>query len=114
MSYGLQFQDYFVTFVLGGLIVLVMPFSTQPRVSLRISQVPSAKNFFVDIEGPILPPVSAGAGKMYVIAWIRQRVSLLIYFLLVVCMRDIKSSMYTSRRWNKLRLVTSVWGVCPI
>ena len=65
----------------GRLIVLVIPSSTQPRISLQVSQVPSSKSFFVEMGGPILLPVSDGDGKMYVIAWRRQRVSLLIFSL---------------------------------
>ena len=47
----------------GRLIILVMPSSIQPRISLRVFQVPPSMSFFVDIGGPILLPVSDGAGK---------------------------------------------------
>lgn len=50
-------------------------------------------------------PVSDGAGEMSVIAWSIQHVSLLISSLLVVCISTMKSSMYTSRRWKKLRFL---------
>ena len=52
----------------GRLIVLVMASSIQPRISLRVSLVPSSKRFFVEIGGPILLPVSDGAEKISVIA----------------------------------------------
>ena len=88
----------------GRMMVQVMPSSIQPIISLRVSQVPSSMSFFVDIGGPILLPVSEGAGKMSVIACKRHRVSRLISSSSVVCMSAMKLSIYTSRRCRKLRL----------
>ena len=62
----------------GRLIVLVMPSSIQPWISLHVSHVLSSMSFFVDMGAPILLPVSDGEGKMSVIAWRRDHVSLLI------------------------------------
>ena len=62
-------------FVVGSSIVNAMPSSSQPRISLRVSHVPSAMSFFTLIGGPILLPVIDGGGNISDIAFKRLLVS---------------------------------------
>ena len=60
----------------------------------------------MEVGGPILLPVSYGAGKMSVFALSRKCISLLVSSVSVVYMRAMKLFIYTSSRCRKICFLT--------
>jgi hypothetical protein len=73
-------------------IVRVMPSMSHPSISLRVSHVPSAMSFLVDIAGPMVLPEMLGPGNMDSMACSRVRVTLRRWVGSVVWTRAMKSS----------------------
>ena len=52
----------------GSSIARAMPSMSQPRISFRVSQVPSSISFLVEMAGPMVLPEMDGPGKTFSIA----------------------------------------------
>ena len=77
----------------GSSIVREMPSKSQPRISLRVSHVPSAMSFFTETGGPSGLLVISGGGNTLLIALRMVRASLRRISLSVLWISPMKSSM---------------------
>jgi hypothetical protein len=77
-------------------MVHAIPSKSHPRISFRVSHIPSLTSFFTETAGPIELLVISGGGKTLEIALRMVQENWSRWSVFVLWIRPMKSSMYTS------------------
>jgi hypothetical protein len=94
----------------GHSLVRAIPSKSHPRISFRVSHVPSSTSFFTETAGPIELLVISGGGKTLEIALSMVLEHRSRWSLFVLRIRPMKSSMYNSSTLKNFRLSFSEDG----
>jgi hypothetical protein len=94
----------------GNSMVRAIPSKSHPRISFRVSHVPSSTSFFTETAGLIELLVISGGGKTLEIALSMVRENWSRWSLFVLWISPMKSSMYTSSTLRNFLLYVSEDG----